>query len=400
MNGKAKEKIEEETTAEENTFSVNVFLGKDKVIRLVPGAKSSLAPYYVPLPAGLEVPYDAGPEKIGNAYLKAAGTALAHFGEKLDMRTAKPKYVSFKGFKSQKQFDLQHFCFSSFCIGGKIKFTFLPWHKKGFCLFKEDIKCVVEIEAANNELIIGNAILEVMKKADEAYPEMHILSKNLDRIDIDNILHKDSIKKEIANRKVQVNEKDYQLADEMREELFNELGVESNYLSDLTYKTIKDDRCIPILAKYIPLFENAGIGFALVQQQFWRKNNKECSDFLQEWYCQLKKDNALTRAGENVLDNAFSRIGGRDKIPFYIELIKQADSFPLVMVMLARWRVKEAKQIIIERLEKDTVKTLAIRALGYYKDKQMILLIEKYFDSESAGVRKEAEKVINRLKSL
>ena len=60
-----------------------------------------------------------------------------------------------------------------------------------------------------------------MKKADEAYPEMHILSKNLDRIDIDNILHKDSIKKEIANRKVQVNEKDYQLADEMREELFN-----------------------------------------------------------------------------------------------------------------------------------------------------------------------------------
>lgn len=100
------------------------------------------------------------------------------------------------------------------------------------------------------------------------------------------------------------------------------------------------------------------------------------------------------------MDNAFSRIGGRDKIPFYIELIKQADSFPLVMVMLARWRVKEAKQIIIERLEKDTVKTLAIRALGYYKDKQMILLIEKYFDSESAGVRKEAEKVINRLKSL
>ena len=135
MNGKAEEKIEEETTAEEKTFSVNVFLGKDKVIRLVPGAKSSLAPYYVPLLEGLEVPSDVEPEKIGNAYLKAAGTALAHF-------------------KSQKQFDLQHFCFSSFCIGGKIKFTFLPWHKKGFCLFKDDIKCVVEIEAANNELII------------------------------------------------------------------------------------------------------------------------------------------------------------------------------------------------------------------------------------------------------
>lgn len=91
------------------------------------------------------------------------------------MRNAPPKYISFKNFKSQKEFNLNHFCFSSFCIDRKIKFTFLPWHKNEFCLLKSDIECIVEIEETNNETIIGNAILEIIKKANEEYPEMGIL---------------------------------------------------------------------------------------------------------------------------------------------------------------------------------------------------------------------------------
>ena len=38
-----------------------------------------------------------------------------------------------------------------------------------------DIECIVEIEETNDESAIGNAILEIIKKANESYPEMHIL---------------------------------------------------------------------------------------------------------------------------------------------------------------------------------------------------------------------------------
>lgn len=159
---------------EAKTYSVNVFLGKDKIIRFVPGVQNRFG-IYVPIPEGFEVSFHTSPQEIGAVYLKAAGNALKHSGEDLDMRTAAPKYKSFKGFKSQKAFNLQHFCFSSFCINGRIKLTFLPWHKNEFCLLKSDTACTMEVEETNGESAIGNAILEMIVKANEAYPEMNIL---------------------------------------------------------------------------------------------------------------------------------------------------------------------------------------------------------------------------------
>jgi hypothetical protein len=75
-------------------------------------------------------------------------------------------------------------------------------------------------------------------------------------------------------------------------------------LADFYYRTIIDDKCIPILVKYIPLFKSVSIALNLITQQFWKKGN-----------------------------------------------------------------IDEAKKIIISRLENDKIKTLSIRALGYYKDK-------------------------------
>ena len=68
--------------------------------------------------------------------------------------------------------------------------------------------------------------------------------------------------------------------------------------------------------------------------------------------------------------------------------------------MLAKWNIEEAKKIIISRLENDKIKTSSIRALGYYKDKNAIPLIEKYLKSDYSGVREEAKKVIDRLNKL
>ena len=62
--------------------------------------------------------------------------------------------------------------------------------------------------------------------------------------------------------------------------------------------------------------------------------------------------------------------------------------------------IKEAKEMVQNRLEGDEIKTSAIRALGYYQDKAAIPFIEKYLDSKYVGVRKEAKKVIDRLNKL
>lgn len=219
-------------------------------------------------------------------------------------------------------------------------------------------------------------------------------------MDSQNVLYKQAIENEKEMRLNKEYQKDYELADKLRKELFDSLGIESNYLADFYYRTIIDDKCIPILAKYIPLFKNVGIALNLITHQFWRKGNVDCSDFLEKWYYDLKKSNALTNMIETTLDNAFVKIKDKSKISFYIEPIKENDKFPLVMTMLAKWNIDEAKKIIISRLENDTIKTSSIRALGYYKDKNAIPLIEKYLKSDYSGVQKESKKVIDRLSKL
>lgn len=214
------------------------------------------------------------------------------------------------------------------------------------------------------------------------------------------ILYKRAIENEKQMRLNADNKKDYELADELRKDLYDNLGIESNYLCDLTYRKIADDKCISILIKYIPLFQNVGISLNLITQQFWRKNNTECSDFLEKWYYDLKRDNALTNVIENTLDNAFVKIQDKSKISFYLQLIESIDKFPFVMEMLGKWNIEYAKPIIINRLKNDKIKTSSIRALGYYNDKTMLPLIEKYLESEYSGVRKEAKKVMERLNNL
>ena len=110
------------------------------------------------------------------------------------------------------------------------------------------------------------------------------------------------------------------------------------------------------MTRYIPLFQNVGIRLDLIKQQFCRKNHTECSDFLEKWYYDLKRENALNKAIENTLDNAFAKIQDKRKIAFYLQLIEKADQFPLVMTMLGKWNIENAKPIIINRLEIDRIK--------------------------------------------
>lgn len=146
------------------------------------------------------------------------------------------------------------------------------------------------------------------------------------------------------------------IVDKLCDDLNKYLGIKVNYLADLTHRTVVDDRCISYLVKYIPMFKNIGISLDLIKSQFYRKGNK----------------GMLNPIIENTLDNALSKIQDKNKIPFYLELISENNKFPFVMVMLGKWNIESAKPIIESRLQNDIIKSNAIKALGYYKDKDKV----------------------------
>lgn len=130
------------------------------------------------------------------------------------------------------------------------------------------------------------------------------------------VLYKADIERELQNRAAGVDAEDYILVDGLCADLKRCLGVECSSFQDLRYKTIKDDACIPIIIEYIPRFANIGFALELITQQFWRKGNNECSDFLEKWTLNLKAEGTLTKAAENTIDNAFVKIQDKTKQDF------------------------------------------------------------------------------------
>lgn len=214
------------------------------------------------------------------------------------------------------------------------------------------------------------------------------------------VLYKADIDRELQNRAAGIDAGDYAIIERLCDELKSELGIECSCFQDLRYGTIADETCIPIIIKYIPQFTNIGFALELITQQFWRKGNQECSAFLEQWALKLKEERRLTKTVENTLDNAFVKIQDKNKIAFYIELIREKDAFPFTMEMLGKWRVETAIPIIIERLEVDTIKTSAIAALGKYKDVSLLPYIEPFINSTKSGERKAATRVIEQIKKV
>ena len=217
---------------------------------------------------------------------------------------------------------------------------------------------------------------------------------------VTSVLYKADTEREMHNRAAGVDAEDYILVDSLCAELNRCLGVECSSFQDLRYKNIKNDACIPIISKYIPRFTNIGFALELITQQFWRKGNKECSNFLERWTVGLKANGRLSKAAENTLDNAFVKIQDKSKQDFLIGLICEKDDFPFTMEMLGRWKSEAALPIIIKRLEVDTIKTSAITALGKYKDMSLLPYIEPFINSMKAGERKAAARAVKQINNL
>lgn len=163
--------IKKKTQKNQKSYGVTVYLGTDNMIRFVPQVENK-AGIFVPIQEGVEIPFTNNPYEIGQAYCKARDNSLSHYGEDLDMRKQLYEYKMFKSFKSQKSFDTNHCCMSSFATDN-LEFRYLLWHKRhgGFCSLTDDIEIIEIIDVNSDFTTIGNTILKILKTAKSEYPD-------------------------------------------------------------------------------------------------------------------------------------------------------------------------------------------------------------------------------------
>ena len=192
---------------------------------------------------------------------------------------------------------------------------------------------------------------------------------------------------------------DYALADALRDELRERLGIETTSFSHLTSIRIADDACVEIIIPYLWRFRNTGFVQELITQHFWRKGSRACSDFLEEWTRHCIENDKMKGVMENALDNAFIHIQDKRKALFYVELMREGYDFPFTMEMLGRWRVPEALPIILDRINDPNylLPQNAISALGGYKDPQHLPIFREWLEDCGPATRKAAATAIRRI---
>ena len=221
-----------------------------------------------------------------------------------------------------------------------------------------------------------------------------------DQMNTAQLLYQDSIQKELRTRESGEHSHDYALMDQLIQEL-NALGYHFTYATDLVYHTLTDERTIPIFQRFIPQFEDIGFSLSLIPHVSYR-GNKDCAKFLLEFYRSREKQGKLSNAARICFDNAFREIKCKEFIPEYLSLISppvHRDQFYFLMELLSQWKVKEALPIIIQRLDCDQRKLLAIKALGNYPDPELLPILEAYAASNDPAIRNSAKKAMEKIQT-
>ncbi|MBC8061053.1 MAG: hypothetical protein H7Y18_10335 [Clostridiaceae bacterium] len=86
----------------------------------------------------------------------------------------------------------------------------------------------------------------------------------------------------------------------------------------------------------------------------------------------------------------------------YIDIISKVNngtSRQMIVILVGKLRCEKAIPVLIKLLQNSDVVGHSIMALGYFKNVELILLIEPFLHHEKRWIRKEAEKAIKRIKS-
>jgi hypothetical protein len=215
------------------------------------------------------------------------------------------------------------------------------------------------------------------------------------------VVYNSTIEHEIEWRNDKVNEHDVSMMDELLKEI-NELGYEYKYEADLICRDLNDKRIINILKKFIGKFKDEGISAELVGV-IGIKGFNDVTEIVINNYI----DSSIqTKFRQGVFyDNALYNISDKRYISEYINFLKNeqnATNLPLTMLMIAKWRVEDAKHLFVKYLSKtDSVLGFtAIEALSYYNDPTLINCLEPLLKSSNKDIVRAVKKSIKKLNKL
>ena len=222
---------------------------------------------------------------------------------------------------------------------------------------------------------------------------------------IKGLLYEHAVEEELRRRKKPEYQHDYALIDDMIEEI-RQLGYNVKYYTDIISYSIIRTEIVEVILKYIDRFENRGFTAELVSS-IGNKNNKHITARIIELYNSEYSDFDVKNQRPHLsvfFDNAFNRLKDKRYIDDYIGWLADPEIavlLPVTMYMLARWKLPEAQELFIRYLDyedNDSIVTLSIKALSYYKDEESKELIRSMQESENAKISEFARLVYAKMK--
>lgn len=215
-----------------------------------------------------------------------------------------------------------------------------------------------------------------------------------------NYLYKEAVKEEKIDRKNPSEKHDFEIIDAIINEM-NQLGYNLKYEADLRLREFHDKALISIYSKYYLKFENLGHSEDLLSM-IDKRGFYESMPLVINLYEQIKKQEGLHQIAS--CDNSFVNIQDKNYLPTFLDYLKNEEDvirLPLTMLMLAKWRVKEAKPFYRKYLEhknREIVFT-AIECLSYYEDPDSSSkkAISEKLNSQDKDIVLAAKKALNRM---
>ena len=185
-----------------------------------------------------------------------------------------------------------------------------------------------------------------------------------------------------------------------KELLLNEIrskGVEISSINDLININESFKDIVPIILKYIREIDDESDKQFLVKCLGVSRFTEATSDLIEEF------KNSTNTSYKWAIGNTLSIILDKSKIEELLEIIQNKQhgiARQMIIIAIGKMNVKKAIPILLNLLNDEDVIGHVITALGYYKDPELISYIEPFTHHQISWIRKEAIKVIGKLKKF
>lgn len=176
----------------------------------------------------------------------------------------------------------------------------------------------------------------------------------------------------------------------------NDNGFEIQDFNDLNSMKRKIKKIIPILIKYLYLFDEGNFKDAIIGL-LGVKGFYDATETLIKLYYNydiIIDKWAIGDALYNIQDKRFE-----DE---YIKIIEDKDngiSRQMIVMLLGKLKCQKALPTLVNLLQDTEVNGHAIIALSYFKDNDLIPHIEPFINHDKKWIRTEAEKAIKKIRS-